>query len=78
MAFFYLRMGSDYLTDAVKHTTKADAVAAFRETNDELDRFGNTPLDGSIHIATSMDDLAEYPDFVLSMGPRGGVKVDRA
>lgn len=75
---YYLRMGSDYLTDAVKHSTKASAIAAFRETNEELDRFGNTPLEASIHIATSKDGLAEYPDFVLSMGPRGGVKVERA
>ncbi|MCA8448871.1 hypothetical protein [Burkholderia vietnamiensis] len=77
MAYF-LRMGGDYLDDAVKHTTKADAIAAFRETNEELDRFGNTPLDGSIHIADSKSTLDEYPDFVLSMGPRGGVKVERA
>ncbi|WP_396329416.1 hypothetical protein [Burkholderia anthina] len=77
MAYF-LRMGGDYLDDAVKHTTKADAIASFRQTNEELDRFGNTPLDGSIHVASSKDDLAEYPDFVLSMGPRGGVRVERA
>lgn len=75
---YYLRIGNDYLDDAVKHTTKADAIASFRDTNDELDRFGNTPLDGSLHIADSKDDLTEYPDFVLSMGPRGGVKVERA
>ncbi|HDR9280180.1 TPA: hypothetical protein QDB45_001702 [Burkholderia vietnamiensis] len=77
MAYF-LRMGGDYLEDAVKHTTKADAIASFRQTNEELDRFGNTPLDGSIHIADSKDDLAEYPDYVLAMGPRGGIRVERA
>lgn len=75
---YYLRIGNDYLDDAVKHPTKADAIASFRSTNDELDRFGNTPLDGSIHIADSKDDLAEYPDYVLSVGPRGGIRVERA
>lgn len=75
---YYLRMGSDLLEDATRFATKAAAIAEFRSTNEELDRFGNTPLEASIHLATSKADLAEYPDFVLSMGPRGGVKVERA
>ncbi|WP_186083105.1 hypothetical protein [Burkholderia gladioli] len=76
MAYF-LRMGSDYLEQAEKHRTKADAIAAFRETSDELNRYGQS-ITGSLHIADSMDDVVEYPDFVLERGPRGGIKVDRA
>ncbi|WP_186197615.1 hypothetical protein [Burkholderia gladioli] len=76
MAYF-LRMGADYLEDAVKHGTKAGAIAAFRETSDELDRYGQS-ITASIHIAETMDEVVEYPDFVLERGPRGGVKVERA
>ncbi|MBJ9659066.1 hypothetical protein [Burkholderia gladioli] len=76
MAYF-LRMGDDYLEDAVKHGTKADAIAAFRETSDELDRYGQS-ITASIHIADTMEEVVEYPDFVLERGPRGGVKVERA
>ncbi|MBU7436118.1 MULTISPECIES: hypothetical protein [Burkholderiaceae] len=76
MAYF-LRMGADYLEDAVKHGTKADAIAAFRETSDELDRYGQS-ITASIHIADTMEEVVEYPDFVLERGPRGGVKVERA
>jgi hypothetical protein len=74
---YYLRMGNDFLNDAVKHTTKTDAIASYRDTSDDLDRFGQS-ITGSIHIADSMDDIVEYPDFVLERGPRGGVKVERA
>jgi len=76
MAYF-LRMGADYLEDAVKHGTKAGAIAAFRETSDELDRYGQS-ITASIHIADTMEEVVEYPDFVLERGPRGGVKVERA
>ena len=74
---YYLRMGNDVLNDAVKHTTKTDAIASYRDTSDDLDRFGQS-ITNSIHIADSMDDIVEYPDFVLERGPRGGVKVERA
>jgi hypothetical protein len=76
MAYF-LRMGDDYLEDAEKHGTKADAIAAFRETSDELDRYGQS-ITASVHIADTMEEVVEYPDFVLERGPRGGVKVERA
>jgi len=76
MAYF-LRMGADYLEDAVKYTSKAGAIDAFRETSDELDRYGQS-ISASLHIADTLDDVVEYPDFVLERGPRGGVKVERA
>lgn len=76
MAYF-LRMGDDYLDQAVKYSSKAGAIDAFRETSDELDRFGQS-ITASIHIADTMDEVVEYPDFVLERGPKGGVKVERA
>ena len=76
MAYF-LRMGDDYLDQAVKYSSKAGAIDAFRETSDELDRFGQS-ITASIHIADTPDEVVEYPDFVLERGLRGGVKVERA
>ncbi|WP_186043157.1 MULTISPECIES: hypothetical protein [Burkholderia] len=76
MAYF-LRMGADYLEDAVKYTSKAGAIDAFRETSDELDRYGQT-ISASLHIADTLDEVVEYPDFVLERGPKGGVRVERA
>jgi hypothetical protein len=42
-------MGDDFLTDAVKQTTKADGVASFGEIADGLDRFGQS-ISGSIRF----------------------------
>jgi hypothetical protein len=74
---YYLRMGSDYLDDACKFATKSDALYEFERTARELDRYGQR-IEASLHIADSKDDLQEYPDFVLSLGPRGGLRCERA
>ena len=71
----FLRMGSDYLEDAKPYRSKRDAVEAYAETMRELSRFGQH-IEATLHYATSRDDLAEYPDFLLSPGPRGGVRVE--
>lgn len=73
----YLRLGSDYLEDARRYRSKAAAIEAYRATAEELDRY-DQPIDGSLHYARNKEELAEYPDFVVSMGPRGGVKIERA
>ncbi|MEF9443384.1 hypothetical protein OWS73_33730 [Burkholderia sp. 1B3(2022)] len=76
MAYF-LRMGADYLEDAQRFATKAVAIDAFRETSDELDRYGQS-ITASIHIADTMEEVVEYPDWVLERGPRGGIRVELA
>lgn len=74
---YYLRMGSDYLDQAVGFTTKSAALDEFEETARELDRYGQS-IEASLHIADSRRDLQEYPDFVLSLGPHGGLRCERA
>lgn len=74
---YYLRIGSDFLDDAERHATKADAVAAFREVAEEFDCFGSEPPDGTIHIADRKSELVEDADYYLSVGPRGGVRCER-
>lgn len=77
MTTCYLRIGSDYLEDASRCQSVNHAVDKYRSMVDEFNRFGNTPPEASIHIAKSKDELQEYPDFVLSAGPRGGVRKER-
>jgi len=72
----YLRIGSDSLEQATAHRTMADAVAEFEEAARELDRYGQA-IEASIHFAPNRAAIAEYPDRVLSLGPRGGVKIER-
>lgn len=73
---YYLHLAGDTLDEAEMHRSKRDAVASFEDTARELDRYGQ-PIEGTIHKATSRQEIAEYPDFALSLGPRGGVRCVR-
>lgn len=73
---FALRMGNDYLDDAVLYTTLRDARQAYATTAQELARYGQT-LEASIHIADTPDHIVEYPDYVLSLNGRGSVVMER-
>lgn len=72
---YFLRMGSDYLEDAKPYRSKRAAVDAFADTARELARYDQR-IEASVHIAPTMAEVVEYPDFVLSLGPRGGVRVE--
>jgi len=74
---YYLRIGSDDLDQARRYRTRADAVAAYGYAARELAEYGQD-LGASIHLAPTRAELAEYPDLVLSLGPRGGIRVERA
>lgn len=76
MATCYLREGSDYLEDATRFNTIADAKESFRRAAKDLDRYGQKH-EATIHIADTMDEVVEYPDYVLSLGKRGGLVCER-
>lgn len=76
MSNCFLRTGSDYLEDAVEYFTISSACAAFMRDARVLDRYGQK-LEATIHIANTMEEVAEYPDYVLSLGSRGGLKKER-
>ena len=76
-ARYFLRMGSDDLDQARRYRTRADAVAAYGYAARELAEYGQD-LNASVHLAPTRAELVEYPDLVLSLGPRGGVRVERA
>jgi hypothetical protein len=74
---FFLRLGDDSLNRAIAYRSRAAAVAAYRAVASELDRYGQR-IEATVHITPSRETIDEYPDFVLALGPRGGVRVDRA
>lgn len=73
----YLRMGNDYLANADGYPSKTAAIAAFAATARELARYGMS-IEASVRMVAPGARPDEYPDFLLSVGPRGGVKVERA
>ena len=75
--YWVLRLGSDYLEDALLFQTKTAALHKYQRVAQELERYGQE-LDASLHRAPNRDTLDEYPDYVLALGPRGGVNVERA
>lgn len=74
---FYLRIGTDSVEEAACFLTLAAAVREFRFVAQELWSFGQS-IEASLHRAPDREHVAEYPDWVLSIGPRGGIVVDRA
>ena len=73
----YLRIGSDYLEDAVRYSSLTSAKDAYFECAHQLDRFGQS-IGATIHIADRKSELQEYPDYVLALGRRGGLVCERA
>ena len=69
-------MANDYLEDAEKCSSIAGAVRAFEHAARELAGYGQE-IEASIHIAKIRGEVVEYPDYVLSLGPRGGVRKQR-
>lgn len=75
--YAFLRMGSDYLSEAKRYKNKTQAINAYREAMEELARYGQE-IEATIHYSVFRDRLDEYPDFVLSPGVRGGVRCVKA
>lgn len=76
--WYFLRVGSDCLQDSDgPYRTRRAAIARFRSIARDLARFGQS-VEASIHVAGSRDALEEYPEYVCSGGPRGGIRVERA
>ena len=72
---YYLCIGVDTLDEACRYATKRDALDTFRDVAEGLARFGQN-VQGTIHVAASRDALSEDPDWVLSLGPRGGLRCE--
>jgi hypothetical protein len=76
---YWVYLGTDHISDPHIRAfeTKAGAIFHYRCVAEELAQYGQS-IEATIHIAQHSDALVEYPDYVLSLGPRGGVRVERA
>ena len=74
-SYWFLRIGDDSLEDALCFQTKLAAVHKYQRVAQELARYGEE-IEASLHRAANRGALEEYPDCVLSLGARGGVKVE--
>jgi hypothetical protein len=72
----FLCFAGDPLDGATRCLSLTDALIEFHTVAKELNRFGQS-IEASIHIAPTRKDIAEYPDYVLSLGPKGGIKKER-
>lgn len=73
---YYLCVGSDTIEDSSRHHRLRDAVDAFRDVAEELGRYDQR-VNASVHKAPKRNECDEYPDYVLSVGPRGGIRCER-
>lgn len=74
---YFLRIGDDSLEEAKAFRSRTDAVRHYTCVARDLARYGQD-IDASIHVAPSRSLVGEYPDWVLQLGPRGGIQVQRA
>jgi hypothetical protein len=77
MTTCFLRFDADSLEQSEKFLTIHAAKMEYLDSATELARFGQV-IGATIHIGNSMDEIVEYPDYVLSLGPKGGLVCQRA
>jgi hypothetical protein len=75
--YSYLRIGDDDLNKAERCNSIRQACNRFRFVAEELANYGQA-IDATIHRAEKRNECVEYPDYVLSLGPRGGVKCEKS
>lgn len=74
MRCYLLYAGSPH-DEPIPFRSMSEAKDDFWVTAKELDRYGQA-ITASSHIAPTLSHMSEYPDYVLSLGPRGGLKVE--
>lgn len=74
---YFLRIGDDCLEQAIAFKTKSGAIDYYRRVAEDLIRFDQA-IEASIHVAPDRDQVVEYPDWILSLGPRGGLHLQSA
>lgn len=76
----YIRFNSDYLEDAEFCESVKAARDYFQSVAAELNGFGQS-VEATIHVYDrSVEDsprCQEYPDYILGIGPRGGIRMER-
>jgi hypothetical protein len=73
---YYLRIGSDSIEEATKCLSLRAATVCYAHVARELACYGQS-IDATVHKSDKRSTIEEYPDYILSLGPRGGVRVER-
>lgn len=73
----FLRIGGDTLEEVEVCCNLAEAKRRYYRGAVQLLQYDQR-IEATIHIADRIEDVVEYPDYVLSLGPRGGLKCERA
>lgn len=76
MPYFLHHQGDD-TPERAPYNSKRAACRAYSFVAEELDRYGQEHT-ATLHRAPDFDAVAEYPDYVLTLGPRGGIRCERA
>lgn len=74
---YFLRIGDDSLEEAIPFQSRQGAIRRYSIVARELASYGQE-IEASVHVAPSRSLVGEYPDWVLQLGPRGGVQVHQA
>lgn len=74
----YMLETRDAQEDARFYRSIADARAAYEKAARELARYGQAHSASLHFVACEADEWAEYPDRLLELGPRGGLRMVRA
>lgn len=74
---YFLHHQGDTTPDPTPYRAKSHALAAYAAVAKGLYVYGQTH-GATLHRARSVADVREYPDFVLALGPRGGVRCDQS
>ena len=74
--FAFLRFDAEPLEKAMPFNTLRGAKRSFRVIAGNLAQYGQCCV-ATVHYARRRDELNEYPEYMLELGPRGGVIVSR-
>jgi hypothetical protein len=74
--YAFLSFASDPIARPLKCRSKRAAIDAFATTARDLARY-EQQINGHITFARSVEELPDTPDLTLSLGPRGGIRIQR-
>ena len=59
-----------------QYASLKDAKAQFLRDAKGLARYGQV-YEATVHLASSVEQIQEYPDYTLKLGPKGGLKCEK-
>lgn len=72
----FIRFDTDSLDNAEPCASLREACDTYADTARELDLYGQE-CKATVHFARTREELAEYPDRLLTLSARGAVQIAR-